>query len=340
MKIKKQNLHKIRQKFNKGENMRTNLIIMAAGIGARFGQGIKQLEVMNDHDDGSKGEIIIDYSIFDAVEAGFDKIIFIIRKDIEKDFKEVIGHRIEKSLKDKNVEVAYVFQELEKIPRGFEVPEGRVKPWGTGHAVLCAKDQVDAPFVIINADDYYGKEAFVKLHEFLLENFEKDQNSDKFTLAMAGFILKNTISANGSVTRGVCVLDDEGKVRQILETKGIKASDEDKNKIICDDPEVAKWINPDSKVSMNMWAGYPAFLDYLEEDFKRFLADGSVDSLTKEHLLPIIVDGLLKKDQVDLTAIETEDKWIGVTYKEDTALARKEFKDMIEAVKYPKKLWD
>lgn len=320
--------------------MKTNLVIMAAGIGSRFGQGIKQLEVMNEHDDGSKGEIIIDYSIYDAVEAGFDKIIFIIREEIEKEFKEIIGDRIEESLNKKGVEVAYAFQEIDKIPEGYEIPEGRVKPWGTGHAVLCAKDKVDAPFAIINADDYYGKDAFVKLHDFLVKNYEKDQKSDKYTLAMAGFILKNTISENGTVTRGVCVIDEEGKVKEVIETSGIKASDDNKNKIICDDPEVSKWIKPDSKVSMNMWAAYPDFLDYLEEDFKRFLQDDSGDELKKEHLLPIIVDGLLKKNKVDLTAIETRDKWIGITYKEDAKLARAEFKKMLDTDKYPKKLWD
>ncbi|MDD7305234.1 MAG: sugar phosphate nucleotidyltransferase [Peptoniphilaceae bacterium] len=320
--------------------MRTNLVIMAAGIGSRFGQGIKQLEVMNKHEDGTKGEIIIDYSIYDAVAAGFDKIIFIIRKEIEDEFKEVIGNRIEKSLKEKGVEVAYAFQELDKLPHGFTIPKGRLKPWGTGHAVLCAKDQVDAPFVIINADDYYGKEAFVKLHDFLVDNYQKDQKSETYTLAMAGFILKNTISENGTVTRGVCVLDDAGKVKEVIETSGIKAKDDDKNKIICDDPEVSKWINPDSKVSMNMWACYEDFLAYLEEDFIKFLKDDSKDELKKEHLLPIIVDGLLKQNKVDLTAIETEDKWIGITYKEDADLARKEFKIMLDAGKYPKKLWD
>lgn len=319
--------------------MKTNLVIMAAGIGSRYGQGIKQLEVMNEHDDGTKGEIIIDYSIYDAVEAGFNKIIFIIRKEIEEDFKEVIGDRIEKSLNKKGVEVAYAFQELEKLPKGFDIPEGRIKPWGTGHAVLCAKKEIDAPFVIINADDYYGKDAFVKLHEFLIENYEKNQKSETYILAMAGFILKNTISENGTVTRGVCIVDNEGKVKEVIETSGIKASDEDKNKIICDNPEVSKWIEPDSKVSMNMWAGYPEFLEYLEEDFKRFLQDDSSDALKKEHLLPIIVDGLLKKEMVELTAIETRDKWIGITYKEDVDLARKEFKNMKQVNKYPDKLW-
>lgn len=319
--------------------MRSNLVIMAAGIGSRFGQGIKQLELMNEHDDNTKGEIIIDYSIYDAVEAGFDKVIFIIRKEIEKDFKEVIGDRIEKFLNKKNVEVSYAYQELDKLPDGFSVPFGRVKPWGTGHAVLCAKDKIDAPFVIINADDYYGKDAFVKLHDFLIKNYEKNLKSDKFLMAMAGFILKNTITENGSVTRGVCVVDESGKVKEVIETSGIRASLEDSNKIICDDEKVSEWINPESKVSMNMWAAYPEFLDYLEKDFKKFLEDKTSDQLKKEHLLPIIADGLLKKNMVDLKAIETSDKWIGITYKLDADLARSEFKKMIEEGKYPKKLW-
>ncbi|MGO3018449.1 MAG: nucleotidyltransferase family protein [Anaerococcus sp.] len=320
--------------------MKTNLVIMAAGIGSRFGQGIKQLEVMNDHNDGTKGEIIIDYSIYDAVEAGFDKIIFIIRKEIEDEFKEIIGNRIENSLQKKGIEVDYAFQELDKIPEGFNLPKERIKPWGTGHAVLCAKEKIDAPFVIINADDYYGKDAFVKLHDFLVANYEKNQKSKLFILAMAGFILKNTISENGTVTRGVCVVDKEGKVKEVIETSGIKASHDDKNKIICDDPEVSKWIKPESKVSMNMWAGYPEFLEYLEEDFERFLQDDSLNELKKEHLLPIIVDGLLKKNMVELTAIETRDKWIGITYKEDVDLAKTEIKKMLDSNKYPKKLWD
>lgn len=318
--------------------MKTNLVIMAAGIGSRFGQGIKQLEVMNEHADGSKGEIIIDYSIYDAVEAGFDKIVFIIRKEIEEEFKEVIGNRLEKSLKDKGVEVAYAFQEIDKVPQGFKVPKERTKPWGTGHAVLCAKDQIDGPFLIINADDYYGKDIYVKAHDFLVENYEKSQKTDDYVLSMAGFILENTISENGTVTRGVCVIGDDGKVEEIIETPGIKENEN--NEIVCDDPEVSKWIKPETKVSMNMWGGYEDFLDYLEEDFQRFLKDDSGDELTKEHLLPIIVNGLLKEDKADLTALETKDKWIGITYKEDAALAESQFKEMIDSGKYPDKLWE
>ncbi|MDO4480293.1 MAG: sugar phosphate nucleotidyltransferase, partial [Erysipelotrichaceae bacterium] len=185
--------------------MKTTLIIMAAGIGSRFGGGIKQLTEMGKHK-----ELIIDYSIYDAMEAGFNKVVFIIRKDIEKEFKEKIGNRIEKY-----IEVQYVYQSLQDIPEGYNVPEGRSKPWGTGQAILCCKDVVKEPFVIINADDYYGKEAFVKLHDFLISN---KPESDYYNMAMAGFILKNTLSANGTVTRGICIVDENEYLADIYET--------------------------------------------------------------------------------------------------------------------------
>ena len=229
--------------------MKTTLIIMAAGIGSRFGGGIKQLEKM-----GPNGEIIMDYSIYDAVEAGFDKVVFIIRKDIEADFKEIIGNRI-----GKQVEVDYVFQDINDIPEGFTVPEGRTKPWGTGQAVLCCKGVVKEPFLVINADDYYGKEAFVMMHDFLV-NHEEDK--ERFRLGMAGYILKNTLSDNGTVTRGVCVVDEKsGYLEKILETHSIYA--DEKGKVHCEEADVAEWIHPDVNVSMNMWAGYPDFIDYL-----------------------------------------------------------------------------
>lgn len=317
--------------------MNTTLIIMAAGIGSRFGQGIKQLEVMNPHQDGSKGEIIIDYSIYDAVEAGFNKIVFVIRKQIEKEFKEVIGDRIEEALRKYKVTVDYAFQEVENLPEGFTVPEARTKPWGTGQAILAAEGIVNEPFAIINADDYYGKEAFVKLHDFLIENYEKNQNTDKLIFAMAGFILKNTLSANGSVTRGVCEVDQNNMVKRIVETKGIKA--EGNNKIVCDNPEVSSWINPNSIVSMNMWAAYPEFLAYLKEDFKNFLNKADEDELTKEYLVPVVVDELLQKGKASLEVLATDDKWIGVTYQEDADSARADFKLMLDGGKYPKDLW-
>ena len=253
--------------------MKTTLIIMAAGIGSRFGTGIKQLAKMSPN-----GEIIMDYSIYDAKEAGFDKVVFIIRKDIEEEFRSVIGNRI-----GDQIEVEYVYQDLADIPAGFEVPEGRTKPWGTGQAVLCCKDVVKEPFVIINADDYYGKEAFKLLHDYLIAHAE---TADKMQMGMAGFILKNTVSENGIVTRGVCVVDENGMLEQIHETTGISIQADG---VHCDSEAVQKWITPDSNVSMNMWAGYPDFIQVLDERFAEFLKDEAGDPLKKEYLLPNIV---------------------------------------------------
>ena len=236
--------------------MKTTLIIMAAGIGSRFGTGIKQLAKMSDN-----GEIIMDYSIYDAKEAGFDKVVFVIRKDIEEEFKAVIGNRI-----GSQIEVEYVYQELTDLPEGFTVPEGRKKPWGTGQAVLACKDVVEEPFVIINADDYYGKEAFVKLHDFLVNG---KQEGEVLNMAMAGFVLKNTVSENGAVTRGICTVDDDDMLTDVLETSGIAI--EADGTVVCDREEVKSWITPDVHVSMNMWAAYPEFLDKLESGFAEFL---------------------------------------------------------------------
>ena len=303
--------------------MKTTLIIMAAGIGSRFGTGIKQLSKMSPN-----GEIIMDYSIYDAKEAGFDKVVFIIRKDIEAEFRSVIGDRI-----GDQIEVEYVYQDLADLPEGFEVPEGRTKPWGTGQAVLCCKDVVKEPFVIINADDYYGKEAFKLLHEYLVEHAGQ---SDKMQMGMAGFILKNTVSENGTVTRGVCVVDENGMLEQIHETTGIRVQEDG---VHCDNEDVQKWITPDSNVSMNMWAGYPDFIKVLDERFTEFLKDEAGDPLKKEYLLPIIVGDLLEEGNVDVKVLETHDKWIGITYKEDTELAQAGFKKMTEDGIYPEKLW-
>ena len=297
---------------------------MAAGIGSRFGGGIKQLAKM-----GPNGEIIMDYSIYDAKEAGFDKVVFIIRKDIEEEFKEVIGNRIQNYM-----DVEYVFQDIHDLPEGFTCPEGRTKPWGTGQAVLCAKSVVDTPYVIINADDYYGKEAFVKLHDFLIEHAKMGK---EFDMGMAGFILKNTLSENGTVTRGVCKVDDHNLLKEVYETTGIKA---EAGRIVCDDPEVESWAKPESNVSMNMWAGYPDFIQVLDERFAEFLRDEAGDPLKKEYLLPNIVGDLLKEGNVDVKVLETHDKWIGITYKEDTELAQAGFRKMTEDGVYPEKLWN
>lgn len=304
--------------------MDTTLIIMAAGIGSRYGAGIKQLAKM-----GPNGEIIMDYSIRDAKEAGFNKVVFIIRKDIFEEFEEIIGSRI----KDQ-IDVEYVFQELDDLPEGFEVPEGRTKPWGTGQAVLCCKDVVKEPFVIINADDYYGKEAFVKLHDFLVSGEDLGR---EFTMGMAGFILKNTLSDNGTVTRGVSVVDENGLLSQVHETTGIMMGED--GKIKCDLPDVQEWISPEDKVSMNMWAAYPEFLEFLAEDFKTFLSEVEEGDLKKEYLLPNIVDKLLKEGRVNVKVLETQDRWFGVTYQEDKEAVQKAFAELIKEGVYPANLW-
>ena len=305
--------------------MNTTLIIMAAGIGSRFGEGIKQLAQM-----GPNGEIIMDYSIHDAKEAGFNKVVFIIRKDIFKEFEEIIGNRIKEQ-----IDVEYVFQEVDDLPEGFEVPEGRTKPWGTGQAVLCCKDVVKEPFVIINADDYYGKEAFVKLHDFLVS--EEDLGRE-FTMGMGGFILKNTLSDNGTVTRGVSVVDENGLLSHVHETTGIEMGED--GQIKCDSEEVQKWISPEDKVSMNMWAGYPEFLDFLAEDFKDFLVNVEEGDLKSEYLLPNIVDKLLKEERANVKVLETQDRWFGVTYKEDKETVQEAFRGLIADGVYAEMLWE
>lgn len=290
--------------------MRTALVIMAAGIGSRFGGGIKQLEPV-----GPCGEIIMDYSIHDAIEAGFNKIVFIIRKDIEADFREVIGDRIEKVCAGKGVEVAYAFQSLQDIPG--TVPEGRTKPWGTGQAVLVAKDVVDCPFAVINADDYYGKEAFVKLHGFLCQEGQAN------AYCMAGFILKNTLSENGGVTRGVCKVDGKGFLTDVVETSNIvKTAD---GAAVGD---VA--IDPESYVSMNMWGLRPEFMRTLEEGFQAFFRDTVPGNpLKAEYLLPIYIGQLLREGRVSVQVLETKDKWFGVTYREDKPAVVASFQKLI-----------
>ena len=304
--------------------MDTTLIIMAAGIGSRFGTGIKQLAKM-----APNGEIIMDFSIYDAKEAGFTKIVFVIRKAIEQEFKEIIGDRLSRFMP-----VGYVYQELENLPEGYEVPAERVKPWGTGQAILACKDVVKEPFVIINADDYYGKEAFMKLHEFLIS---ENENKEKMNLAMAGFSLKNTLSENGAVTRGVCVADANGYLEKVIETTGIQIVD---GKIQCDNAEVSKWITSDAMVSMNMWAGYPDFLRYIDEGFARFLDTLGENSEKKEYLLPNIVAELLEKNLAAVKVLNTSDRWIGITYKEDIEPAQEKFRFMMKSGIYPMQLWE
>lgn len=309
--------------------MKTALVIMAAGMGSRFGGGIKQLEPV-----GPNGEIIMDYSIHDAIETGFNKVVFIIRKDIKEAFHDAIGKRIEGICNRLNVEFAYAYQELDDLPEGIKKPVDRNKPWGTGQAVLVCKDIIKEPFVVINADDYYGKEAFIKLHDFLIS---ENENKEKMNLAMAGFSLKNTLSENGAVTRGVCVADANGYLEKVIETTGIQIVD---GKIQCDNAEVSKWITSDAMVSMNMWAGYPDFLRYIDEGFARFLDTLGENSEKKEYLLPNIVAELLEKNLAAVKVLNTSDRWIGITYKEDIEPAQEKFRFMMKSGIYPMQLWE
>ncbi len=299
--------------------MNTTLVIMAAGIGSRFGGGIKQLEPV-----GPNGEIIMDYSIHDALEAGFNKVVFIIRHDLEEDFKAIIGNRIEKICK-----VEYAFQELGNLPEGFSVPEGRAKPWGTGQAILSCKDVVNEPFVIINADDFYGKEAFVKVHDFLVSNPSDD---DMLKFCMAGFILKNTLSENGGVSRGVCVADENGNLSDIKETHNIvKTADGAETEGVA--------IDANSHVSMNMWGVTPEIFPILEKGFVEFLSGLTEADIKKEYLLPDIFDMLIKQGRASVRVLETADKWFGVTYKEDKPFVVESFKKLIADGIYNEKLF-
>lgn len=267
------------------------LVVMAAGMGSRFG-GLKQLEPI-----GKNGEVILDFSVFDAIEAGFDKVVFVIKHEIEEDFKRLVGERIAKKVK-----VEYVYQEIDKLPAGFSVPEGRSKPWGTGHAILCCKDVVDTPFIVVNADDYYGKTAFSKMYNYLKE--------ETGNYAMVGFRLANTLTENGTVSRGVCVAEN-GLLKEI----------EERTKIDADcrytlDGENWIQMEKDTVVSMNMWGFTPDVFDYLTEGFTQFLKE-SINVPKSEYYIPTLVDNLITKGEKEVAVLVAEDKWYGVTYKED-----------------------
>ena len=297
--------------------MKTTLLIMAAGIGSRFGGGIKQLEPVDNRD-----HIIMDYSVHDAIEAGFNHVVFIIRKDIEKEFKEVIGDRIEKVCQKNHVNVEYVFQNINDIPG--ELPEGRTKPWGTGQAVLAAKKVIDSPFIVINADDYYGKEGFKAVHEYLVNGGKS---------CMAGFVLKNTLSDNGGVTRGICKMDAQNNLTEVVETKNIiKTSDGAEADGIM--------IDTESLVSMNMWGLTPAFLETLEEGFKVFFKEEVPENPMKaEYLIPIFIGQLLDQGKMSVKVLKSNDTWYGMTYKEDVAAVKESFSEMLKDGLYREDLY-
>lgn len=303
---------------------KATLVIMAAGIGSRFGGGIKQLEPVGPND-----EIIMDYSIYDAMEAGFDKVVFVIRKDLEKDFKEVIGNRIEKV-----VEVAYAYQEISDIPEEFKGKYAdRAKPWGTGQAILCCKDVVSEPFLVINADDYYGKEAYVEAYNHLIQEQKKN---DKLQVSMVGFVLGNTLSENGGVTRGICKVDENHMLTDIVETSNIEKTE--KGAAVRTEDGMVE-VDVHSPVSMNMWGLYPEFFEVLEKGFREFLSKVEENSLKAEYLLPTIVGDLLADGSADVKVLRSHDKWFGVTYKEDKAAVVASVRALVDGGVYPEKLF-
>lgn len=302
--------------------MNATLVVLAAGLGSRFKGGIKQLEPL-----GPSGEIIMDYSIYDAKQAGFDKVVFIIRKDIKDAFDKMIGERIKQ-----HIAVDYVYQELDCLPQGFKCPESRVKPWGHGHAAYCCKGVVNEPFVVINADDYYGKQAFTELYKKL----EAMQDTEPMNIAMAGFKLKNTLSDFGSVNRGVCVVEG-GKLTSIRETYEIRRESDG---LIHSgkDGQPDKLLDEDSFVSMNMWACPAGFIGKLDEKFVSFL-EQNAGSETAEFLLPGAIEDMIESGEIECDVVQSSDKWFGVTYAQDTPIAKAKFRDLADSGVYPEKLW-
>lgn len=306
--------------------MSTSLVILAAGIGSRYGEGVKQLAKMDEF-----GHTIMDYSIYDAKRAGFDKVIFIIRDEIDKDFREIIGQRIEKI-----IDVEYAYQKKD-LPEGFLVPKERKKPWGTVPAVIAAKDFIKEPFLIINADDYYGKEVYKLMYAYLNDPEIRKKNKDKLQIAMAGYKLKNTLSDNGTVNRGICLENEEHMLVDIKETHEIEKVGE---KILSKENYDEKFLNLDSLVSMNVWAAFPEYIETSEKYYRNYLKKNRDNLLKVEYILSDIVGELLKDKKAEVTVLPTNDQWIGITYKQDLKPTQEEFQKMFKAGIYSTNLWE
>jgi len=300
------------------------LLVLAAGIGSRYG-GLKQADPV-----GPNGELIIHYSAYDALRAGFGKIVFLIRRDIEEAFRERVGRDVERQ-----ADVAYAYQELSNLPPGFTIPAGRVKPWGTGHAVLCCRDAVTTNFAAINADDFYGAESYRVLAGYLKR---AQDTADTYHYSMVGYVLSNTLSEHGHVARGVCQVGPDGRLQAIKErlhiepfADGIKFQEED-----------GSWIpvSGDSTVSMNMWGFTPSLFDELAARFPRFLEQSAADPLKAEFLLPDIVGELVQEGHTHVKVLPTPERWFGVTYQADRPRVQAAVRDLIAQGKYPSRLWD
>lgn len=301
------------------------LVIMAAGMGSRYG-GLKQIDPVD-----NEGHIIMDFSIYDAKRAGFEKVVFIIKKAIEKEFKAGIGDRISQYM-----DVEYVYQELDTLQEGFEVPEGRVKPFGTGHAILSCKDVVDGPFAVINADDYYGVHAFQEIYNYLTEN----EDDEKYHYAMVGYILSNTLTENGYVSRGICEMDKDAFLTGITERTHIEQRDMGVQ-FTEDDGKTWEDIAADSIVSMNMFGFTASMLKELECRFPEFLEKGLKENPMKcEYFLPSVVSDLIEEDKADVKVLRSEDRWYGITYKEDKEAVVSAVQKLKDTGVYPQHLWE
>ena len=298
------------------------LVVMAAGIGSRYG-GLKQIDPV-----GPSGEIVLDYAVYDALRAGFTRVVFIIRKDIEEVFRRKVGRRIEK-----HVDTAYVFQELDKLPAGFEVPPERVKPWGTGHAVLCAADQVDSPLAVINADDFYGKESFQVLGDYL--SAARDSGG-VYDFCMVAFILQNTLTDHGHVSRGICTAGENGELASIVERTRIEKFDQAVR--YTEDDEHWHDLPADSIVSMNTWGFTPVFFDELRARFPAFLTE-NLQMPKAEYLMPAVVDALIREGKARVKVLRTDERWFGVTYPEDKPHVKAAIARVVDEGIYPESLW-
>ena len=300
------------------------LVIMAAGMGSRYG-GLKQIDPIDE-----QGDIIMYFSIFDAKRAGFEKVVFIIKKENEADFKEAIGKRMESVM-----DVEYVFQDLHNIPEGFAVPEERVKPWGTAHAILSAIDVVDGPFAVINADDYYGRDAFQKIFDFLSTH----EDDDKYRYTMVGYRLENTLTENGHVARGICTLDEKNHLVKVVERTRIEKKG-DGAAFTEDDGVTWEELPMDAVVSMNMWGFSASFLQEIKKGFAAFLEEGlKKNPLKCEYFLPAVVTRLLEENRATVSVLTSKDKWYGVTYKEDKAVVMAAIQGMKDDGVYPEQVW-
>ena len=299
--------------------MKPTLLILAAGLGTRYG-GVKQMDKI-----GPSGESIIDYSIFDAIKAGFEKVVFVLNPKIEKDFKEVYEPRLKGKIK-----TDYVLQEITNIPEGIKFNPERVKPWGTAHAVLMAKDVINEPFAVINADDFYGRDAYFVMSEFL-----QQRKNDESFYSMVGYMLKNTLSDFGTVSRGICAVDNEGFLTDVVERTSIERKG-DKVIYIEDGKEFV--IDENVLVSMNFWGFTPNFFPQLERDFRSFITENA-DKLKAEFFIPLVVNNLIKNKDAKIKVLKSTAQWFGVTYREDKPITIKQINKLVESGVYPENLW-